>query len=254
MVEDEETQKRGITAVIYNVGKFEKDKYDSNAVEHTTWIQDSVPMKMCSCHYCISDSGFRYIINIAMHFFSEDARARVKVHFGTHMECIYSLMTFGCPVHSLPIGMDGQLKRKSHLEFIRVRYQQESRPGLPRIVVPTHNDVLFGRGKNSDSSCPCCSILGAHSIRHKNVGKPFRQHVANLKLHALMEEEMKRPDFSLKGNTISTIEKLIYAIQHEGGRFLHQDNAGCWVELDEKACQEKVGRAFRTRLRTRESR
>ena len=166
LMEDVETQKRGITAVIYNVGKFEKDKYQSNAVEHTTWIQNSVPMKMCSLHYCISDSGFRYVINIALHFLSEDARARVKVHFGTHMECSYSLMTFGCPVLSLPVGLDGQLKRKSHLEFIRMRYQQESRAGLPRIVVPTHRDVLFGRGKvlqwlcssyHSERSHRCCA-------------------------------------------------------------------------------------------------
>ena len=149
MIEDLETQRRGITFIIYNVGSFVKDKGQSNSVEHITWIQNSVPAKTCALHYCISDTGFRYIINIALHFLSEDARARVKVHFGTHMECSYSLMTFGCPVHSLPVGLDGQLKRKSHLDFVRMRYQQESRADLPRIVVPTHNDVLFGRGERS---------------------------------------------------------------------------------------------------------
>eukprot|EP00526_Cylindrotheca_closterium_P009688 CAMPEP_0113622620 /NCGR_PEP_ID=MMETSP0017_2-20120614/11600_1 /TAXON_ID=2856 /ORGANISM="Cylindrotheca closterium" /LENGTH=420 /DNA_ID=CAMNT_0000532473 /DNA_START=31 /DNA_END=1290 /DNA_ORIENTATION=- /assembly_acc=CAM_ASM_000147 len=211
MADDVETQKRGVSMVVYNVEKFERDKYENNAVEHTTWIQNSVPIKTCSIHYCMSDSGFRYVINIAMHSLSEDARARVKVHYGTHLECTYSLMTFGCPVHSLPVGLDGQLKRKAHLEFIKMRYQQEVRLGLPRIVLPSHDDVLFGRGK------------------------PYRQHVANIKLHAMMEEEMKQTErSSLKGKRILTIEKLTDAIRLGGGRFLQQDDVGCWVEVDEK--------------------
>ncbi|KAL3930740.1 MAG: hypothetical protein SGBAC_011632 [Bacillariaceae sp.] len=229
LADDVETQKRGISMVIYNVEKFERDKYLSNAVEHTTWIQNSAPVKTFSFHYCISDSGFRYVINIVMQFLSEDARARVKVHCGTHLECSYSLMTFGCPVHSLPVGLDGKLKRKAHLEFIRMRYQQEARGGSPRIVLPTHDDVLFGRGK------------------------PFRQHVANIKLHAMIEEEMKQTE-SLTSKTILPIERLTDAIRLGGGRFLQQDNVGCWIELDEKAVHEKVNRSFRTRLRIASSR
>lgn len=156
MAEDVETQRRGVTFVVYNVGKFVKEKYDSNAVEHTTSIQNSLPAKACSLHYCFNDSGFRYVINIAMHFLSEDLRTRVKVHFGTHLECSYSLMTFGCPVRSWPVSIDGDLKKKAHLEFIKMRYQQESRIGFPRIVIPTHNDVLFGRGKQMETAnIPC---------------------------------------------------------------------------------------------------
>ncbi|CAJ1965277.1 unnamed protein product [Cylindrotheca closterium] len=226
MVEDVETQRKGITFVIYNVGEFVKEKYDSSGTEHTITIQNGLPLKACSVHYCFNDSGFRSVINLALRFFPENLRSRVKVHFGTHLECSYSLMTFGCPVHSLPVSMDGDLKRKAHLEFIKMRYQQEMRVGLPRIVVPTHDDVLFGRGK------------------------PYRQHVANIKLHAMMEVELKRQHTSaLTGKRLSIIEKIIEAIRSGGGRFLQQDSLGCWVEVDEKAVQEKVGRAFRTHLR-----
>ena len=146
VAEDVETQRRGITFVIYNVGNFVKEKYDSSGMEHTITIQNSVPLKTCSLHYCFNDSGFRSVINLAIRFFPENLKSRVRVHFGTHLECSYSLMTFGCPAHSLPVSIDGDLKKKAHLEFIKMRYQQETRVGLPRIVVPTHNDVLFGRG------------------------------------------------------------------------------------------------------------
>jgi len=251
MTEDVETQKRGITFVVYNVGNFAKEKYESNAVEHTASIQNSLPTKSCSIHYCFNDSGFRYVINIAMRFFSEDARARVKVHFGTHIECSYSLMTFGCPINSLPLSIDGDLKKKAHLEFIKMRYQQEMRVHLPRIVVPTHSDVVFGRGKKWKTINIWEKTLELNFLQ---TGKPYRQHIGNKKLHAMMDEELKHEQsLSTKNKRLATIEKLMEAIQNGGGRFLQQDKAGFWVEIDEKAVQEKVLRAFRIRLRNASS-
>lgn len=97
-------------------------------------------------------------------------------------------------------------------------------------------------------------ILGVLDLTVLQTGKPYRQHVANVKLHAMMEAELKHEESSvLKGKRQSTIEKLMEAIRNGGGRFLQQDNVGCWVELDEKVVQEKVGRAFRTRLRNASS-
>lgn len=97
-------------------------------------------------------------------------------------------------------------------------------------------------------------ILGILDLTVLQTGKPYRQHVANVKLHAMMEAELKHEESSvLKGKRQSTIEKLMEAIRNGGGRFLQQDNVGCWVELDEKVVQEKVGRAFRTRLRNASS-
>lgn len=68
----------------------------------------------------------------------------------------------------------------------------------------------------------------------------------------MMEEEMKLTEDSslVKGQLLAIIEKLMEAIRNEGGRFLQQDNVGCWVEVDEEAVHEKVGRAFRA-FRTR---
>ena len=69
-----------------------------------------------------------------------------------------------------------------------------------------------------------------------------------------MEEEMKHEQASsAKNKRPATIEKLMEAIRNEGGRFLQQDNMGCWVEVDEKSVKEKVARAFRTRLRNASS-
>lgn len=73
--------------------------------------------------------------------------------------------------------------------------------------------------------------------------------MANIKLHAMIEEEIKLIESLHKCTKVLPIERLTGAIRLGGGRFLQQDNEGCWVELDEQAVHEKVNRSFRSRLR-----
>lgn len=82
-IEDEETQKRGVAAIIYNVGDFMKGKTNPKTLYQGCWIQNSLPFKMCSLHHCFNDRAFRFIVNITMYFFSEEAKAKAKMHHGT---------------------------------------------------------------------------------------------------------------------------------------------------------------------------
>ena len=147
---------------------------------------------------------------------------------GTHVECVYALMTFGIPPDALPVTMDGELKRKNHLEWIKMRKRQESMP-LPsngnRIMVPSRSDVLFGRGK------------------------PFRENIVNLRLYNLLDEHLDRYEsLRLKAKSI-VIAEMVDLIHAEGGRFLMKENGLVWAEVDDKQAREKVSHAFRTRLR-----
>jgi hypothetical protein len=87
-VEDEETQKKGGAVVIYNVGDFMHDKTNPKTLSQGCWIQHSLPFKTCSLHHCFNDSAFRFIVNITMRFFSEEARARAKMHHGRTMRLL----------------------------------------------------------------------------------------------------------------------------------------------------------------------
>jgi hypothetical protein len=82
-VEDEETQKKGIAGIIYNVGDFMHDKTNPKTLSQGISVQHSLPFKTCSLHHCFNDSAFRFIVNITMYFFSEEARATAKMHHGT---------------------------------------------------------------------------------------------------------------------------------------------------------------------------
>jgi hypothetical protein len=134
-------------------------------------------------------------------------------------------MTFGIPVASLPVTIDGELKRKNHLEWIKMRKRQEvDISDESRIVVPAHADVLFGRGT------------------------PFREHIGNMRLFNLLDANLMRYEVVTSKGKSGVIAEMVELTKAEHGRFLKQQ--GCtWVEVDDKMAREKVSHAFRTRLR-----
>ena len=182
----------------------------------------SLPFRVCGIHQCFDDNTIRVVINFLLRFCDERDRARVKIHFGSHQEVVYGLMTYGIPTDLLPISLNGGLKRKNHLEWLKIREWQEDHPETPRIVVPSQSDVLFGRGK------------------------PFRRHVGNLHLTSLVHERMSTYLFSKEKTKI--IEDLVDKIESEGGRFLKQDGPGKpWLVVDHQQAKEKTAQSFRTR-------
>jgi hypothetical protein len=149
----------------------------------------------------------------------------IFVFTGTHIECVYALMTYGIPSESFPVTVAGEVKRKKHLEWIKMRKRQESdNSGQPRIVIPSYSDILFGRGK------------------------PFREHIGNLQLVNLLDDHLDRYEAVKLKEKSAVIAEMVYIVKKKGGRFLKQEK-GVWVEADEKMAREKVSHGFRTRIR-----
>lgn len=232
VLEDEETQKRGITAIVDSVaGEFVKGKTDLRTVSAGPWIVRSLPFRMVAVHQCFNNPAVRLIIRFSLRFLDEKDRARTKLHYGTHVECIYALMTYGIPTDALPVTVDGDLKRKNHLDWIKVRKFQERNlpPNTTRIIVPSLSDIKFGRGK------------------------PFREHVGNMRLHQLLDDKL--PEYSAAArlqDKTAMIKEIVDTIRAEGARFLKQESPQLpWLEVDEKQAKEKVSHGFRSRLKTK---
>mmetsp|Transcript_12257 Transcript_12257/g.29203 ORF Transcript_12257/g.29203 Transcript_12257/m.29203 type:complete len:475 (-) Transcript_12257:115-1539(-) len=224
--EDEETQQRGMTVVAYGDEKFDRKSFAFGDFKIGAQLNKCLPTKTCSFHACFNDTEFRFLAHAAVYFLNEDARARFKLHNGTQVEILYELMTFGIPVDSVPLSTEGEVKRKNHLDFLKMRHRQESMVGAPRIVIPTHRDVLFGRGK------------------------PFREHRGNIKLYEMIDDKLEYYEsISIIKQKTETIMEMVDAVEVLGGRFLKQDDAGCWMTVGTKMAKEKVSNTFRTRLR-----
>lgn len=143
-------------------------------------------------------------------------------------------MTFGIPPEALPVTTEGQLKRKNHMDWIKMRKQQEEEMATAqdkdherkfrKIVLPSRGDVLFGRGK------------------------PFREHIGNVRLYNLLDENLILYESLKLKEKSRLISKMVETIKSQGGRFLKQDGL-LWEEANDKQAHEKVSHAFRSRLR-----
>ena len=88
---DEETQKRGVVGIPYNVGR--DHTKDREAVWKAAKLVSILPVRFTGIHYCFSDEKVQLLFSLAMFVFNKNARIRCRLHMGTHMECIYKLVS-----------------------------------------------------------------------------------------------------------------------------------------------------------------
>lgn len=218
-LQDVETQKRGIVGLAYNVGRGRTT--DREAVWKAAKMVSIIPLRFTAVHYCFDDEKLRMLFSVAMFVFNKNARIRCRLHFGTDMECIYTLMTFGIPSDILPVGTSGEKKIEAHEEYVRrMRNAHEMVDNVDRIILPGKFDVLLGRGK------------------------PLQKHHGNLHYHFVIEGYHDRYEKAMKLEKTQIAKFIVDTIQELGGRFLKQDEAG-WVEIDDEAARTKVSHTFR---------
>lgn len=95
---DEQTQRCGVVGIAYNVGR--DHSKDREAVWRSAKLVSILPLRFTAVHYCFDDEKVQLLFSLAMFVFNKNARIRCRLHFGTHVECIYKLvrsffLTFG---------------------------------------------------------------------------------------------------------------------------------------------------------------
>jgi hypothetical protein len=139
-------------------------------------------------------------------------------------------MSFGIPMQAIPVNSEGVMRVKEHSKWIQNRRKHEmliqrlDSSSTSVIVIPSHADVLFGKGK------------------------VFQLHMGNMKLSTILEER-GADYFNAKRNKKAAIAMaVVVGMKNEKNtRFLRQDNDGLWVEVDDKTAADKVGHGFRNR-------
>lgn len=230
-LEDEETQLKGLVQIIYNVNDQWRDNFDKELYMGVGKIRAATPIRVVSCHYCFNDPAFGIIIKLVSMALEMHTRTRIRLHYGSDVEVQYELQGFGIPLRSLPVNSEGTFRTKEHINWIKTCQAQEvSRisigGGRSRIVIPSHVDILFGKGKTLQS------------------------HVGNLRFANLLEEQMDRYMGAKRTEKVAIAKEVISRLTEGGGRFLRQDKDGVWEPVDERTAVDKVGHGFRNRKPT----
>mmetsp|Transcript_10934 Transcript_10934/g.31344 ORF Transcript_10934/g.31344 Transcript_10934/m.31344 type:complete len:811 (+) Transcript_10934:50-2482(+) len=187
-LEDVSTQQRGIVIIAYNVG--------NRSIDHVAaWKNGKLfaclPYRLVALHYCYDNANLRLLLSLTL--FDKHTRTRFRHHFGTDMECIYKLMTFGISNEILPVSADGTVNLDNHRSWCAHRQDfdsrvVESRPSDASTSSAAHASRSIDRpqslGNNEHAAPDAIGITSSAGIVHNgNDESPF--------VHALNLEDMK---------------------------------------------------------------
>jgi hypothetical protein len=234
-LEDEETQKRGLVCVVYNVEPKSPLANDPRIYLNVYQLLPKLPIRMMGAHYCVQDSNLRNFMSSIRIAMSREIRLRSRVHHGSHEECIYALLTFGIPRKCFPISTSGELLIEKHGEFLAMQQKRETLAALvhrnttdfdfshqpSRIIVPKNLDVLLGRGR------------------------PFHEHTGNMRCNFEVMAAMEEYERVSRNDKTGIARSVIARIKDCGGRFLKR-NEGIWEEVDDSEALKKISHSFRT--------
>jgi hypothetical protein len=197
-----------------------------------SWIplRDAIPVTLWYV-YSIPEGGSQYSLQwletvrtvlLILLVYSPQIHSSTK---GGHLECKYSLQTFGIPVSLIPIVPNGEPTNEHHVERMekRRRHEREAHP-VERVGVPGSFDVLVGRGKT------------------------FQEHRGNKQFRNLIDAYCVKYCDGSKSDKTALTEKIVDLFKQTSGRFLKHDGAG-WVEVSDDVARLKVSHCFRDQKR-----
>eukprot|EP00980_Cylindrotheca_fusiformis_P003412 scaffold758_cov104-Cylindrotheca_fusiformis.AAC.11 len=226
-LKDPETQRNGLIYISFNLNHSSKN-LNLDLVLKSASFQRSMPRKVMGFHFCYNSDLLRPILSTLQGISGMSTRQRLR----TFMDIVYSLKTYGIPLHALPIDTNGSFKCSEIFEYIAHRIEEEEQQTRhlgDKIMHPLSTDVLLGRGWHQlqhRGNCMLAKIIDAHRETYKVARKMDK---ANLN------------------------RQIVQLVQESGGRFLERSKLpqGGWVEACDDIARDKVSKSFRTLIKRR---
>lgn len=233
--EDIEAQKYGIVVIVW-VDKAWMD------VARSPWYKENIkPMgtRFASVHFCTPDTPKHRFFRSLFALRLNKERARLQIHVGqASTELMYKLLSFGIPVHYIPVSSTGKIKDKYIKEWIRLRQLIE--------------DERMAQTLTSQRKCSMIETPYSDDIVFRN-GTSLISHPGNSSLRTMVA--MKLMNGGSK-NTKDVTEEIMSEITgigsmggNGGGRILIWDEKGWWKEApagkDDDEVHKKISRIVR---------
>lgn len=232
-LQSEETQLKGVVPIWYVLGDFESQSFTR---EYTQLLEaaKALPQRPEALHICVNDMYQYILLSSMIKMLKSKVRVRVRIHFGSQIECRNQLSTFGILHQSLPLDANGKLDVRLHLDWVqscaieeKAAFSETSpRASNVPTITPNANDVIF-------TGC-------------KVVNRP-----GNQLFEALIKDYSEVYNYSPAKRRI--VDDIISKIQDQGGRFLKPTTSSSplWEEVPLHELRKKVMQAFRNLRRKR---
>ena len=122
MGNQEHCQRNGVLCCEYMVGIKIEQLLSTNRRERNPLflrVLASMPVRLNALHVCFDDPRIRTLFSLLTSVIEGKLLCRLQSHFGTDLECMYSMLSFGIPPGTLPIAGDGSVITRDHEEWLR---------------------------------------------------------------------------------------------------------------------------------------
>mmetsp|Transcript_35772 Transcript_35772/g.86535 ORF Transcript_35772/g.86535 Transcript_35772/m.86535 type:complete len:489 (+) Transcript_35772:75-1541(+) len=235
----------------------------TNLMDATT----SIPYRNSATHFCILKAANRslvmhnFLLAMSVSFLPSYFRARTRVHYGTNMELQYQLRSYGIPIDTFPLDMDGNI-RGSIINLWFFNHQEQLRTG----VSPWQSHVP-GVGENeANRSSPISSVAPPTTVevpREKfctttafitpsdgdvlsGRGRFFQNHPGNVRFREFVEQHSNEYDKLERHQRMIFTTKLTHILHARNVRFVKQTTRADWVVMDFSEVRSKVSQQFRS--------
>eukprot|EP00980_Cylindrotheca_fusiformis_P026053 scaffold15301_cov142-Cylindrotheca_fusiformis.AAC.2 len=254
--ESEEAQKKGIVKVSYAVGRY-KSRANEAAFVQVAQLVSATPVPLGGIHLCFDASDYlEYVYRRAVILaLPSSVAAKIRTHFGTHMECLYALRGYGITEGSLPISQIDEHpllhnhktwyehRKKVDLDSVKPNEVASSQKPSPRRQDSENDDVT--------DAMLCSSSTQKIEPRWGDV----LVHPGNLRLRKLLADHSAEYEaIDGKKEKIEFAQNLVRQMRASGSRFLTFDqNAEAWIEVGDKLARNKVSKTIRNSRRSNRS-
>eukprot|EP00934_Nitzschia_sp_Nitz4_P003457 Nitzschia sp. Nitz4//scaffold49_size126201//116812//118450//NITZ4_003662-RA/size126201-exonerate_est2genome-gene-0.44-mRNA-1//1//CDS//3329553209//3447//frame0 len=258
---DEDAQKNGIVLVLSYIG-MKANVWSPTLAWQAHKFVEALPVRIVANHGLIETREFGYFLRFRK-LWEQRRRLRSRAHYGTYLECMYALMTFGIPTKYIPLTADGEIHTKHHREWIRqseIRELQEKRqsPSAVNLSSPANNldSTEFPTTPKplhetsemlpflSTDLCDQISTIPVNNTRtvgdndgvtgqavivpaRNDVlfgrGRPIQEHHGNVVFNNLLDAVRDRYDGLRRSEKTALTLTIVSKIKRAGGRFLRPD-------------------------------
>jgi len=214
---------RGCIFIYYAVGEFREKKGGADILKYVA-IGQAVPLFTTGLHLCYSDPSSALLSKAGIAVLPAKVKAKMKVHLGSHWECLYRLSSYGISQHALPISFSTE---EVILEYQYSWYkdclqkENSSRDSSHSMPTPNENDVLcLGRKVNNVGNDRLLAMASQHSDWY-NTGNSRERRIL--------------------------VDLIMENIRKKGGRFLkpEENSSQHWQEVSVDEARSKIGQLFR---------
>ena len=180
-----------------------------------------MPFFIAANHLCFDRQSDVLLIKSGLSLISPQVAARLKIHHGSHLECQYSLSTFGIPSSALPFSItDTNSVIAYQLSWYQDCLEKETACHDQGKPSANENDVLcIGRKVNNRGNEQLLQMASLHQDWYNTGNAKERRIVVDL---------------------------MMEAIRKNGGRFFKLGEGGIDLkELPPDEIREKIAQMFR---------